>query len=372
MSVVRIATFNVSMEEENYPIEQELEKGSSVLQYHLSTGRNQQMRNIAEILQRTRPDIVLLNEFDFIEDRSKGVDAFQQNYLSIAQHESVSPINYPHIFLAPTNTGAPSPYDFDQDGVASGVGGDAWGFGKYPGQYGMVLLSRFPINKEEARTLQLFKWSDMPGALQPKHPETNQPWFSQEQWQALRLSSKSHWDVPVMVGEKRIHVLAQHPTPPVFDGPENRNGLRNHDELRLTADYLSEETSTYIYDDKGNRGGLSGDRFVILGDLNASIYSDATYPGAMERLLNHPKVNSDFIPTSRAGAAVVPELPYAKEFTAAWKSRADYVLPSKSGFNVIDGAVFWPEKNSPLYRLVESREASSDHRLVWLELEMVD
>ena len=50
--------------------------------------------------------------------------------------------------------------------------------------------------------------------------------------------------------------------------------------------------------------------------------------------------------------------------------RADYVLPSKAGFTITDSGVFWPEKTNPLYPLVGSRGASSDHRLVWIKLEL--
>jgi hypothetical protein len=52
--------------------------------------------------------------------------------------------------------------------------------------------------------------------------------------------------------------------------------------------------------------------------------------------------------------------------------RADYVIPSKAGWRVVDGGVFWPTENDPLYRLVEGRRASSDHRLVWMDLRLVD
>ena len=60
----------------------------------------------------------------------------------------------------------------------------------------------------------------------------------------------------MLVGGKVIHTLVSHPTPPVFDGPEDRNGTRNHDEIRLWSDYVLPSRSGYIYDDEGERGGL--------------------------------------------------------------------------------------------------------------------
>jgi hypothetical protein len=52
--------------------------------------------------------------------------------------------------------------------------------------------------------------------------------------------------------------------------------------------------------------------------------------------------------------------------------RADYVIPSRQGWKVQDAGVFWPTRSDPLYRLVKNRRASSDHRLVWVDLELVD
>ena len=83
-----------------------------------------------------------------------------------------------------------------------------------------------------ARSRQ-FRWADMPGNLIPTD------FYSPEEQAALRLSSKSHWDVPVRIGRRTVHFLVSHPTPPTFDGPEDRNGRRNHDEIRFWADYVA-------------------------------------------------------------------------------------------------------------------------------------
>src|SRR4029450_2753556 len=120
----------------------------------------------------------------------------------------------------------------------------------FPGQYGMVVYSKYPIDLRAARTFQLFKWKDMPGNAMPTD------FYSPEEQAVLRLSSKSHWDVPIRVRGTTVHFLVSHPTPPTFDGPEDRNGRRNHDEIRFWADYITPGKSWYIYDDKGRRGGL--------------------------------------------------------------------------------------------------------------------
>ena len=101
---------------------------------------------------------------------------------------------------------------------------DAYGYGRFPGQYGMALLSRYPILEDQARTFQTLKWSAMPGALRPRG------YYPDDVWRHLRLSSKSHWDVPIGVGMREdgfvVHALCSHPTPPAFDGEEDRNGCR--------------------------------------------------------------------------------------------------------------------------------------------------
>ena len=152
----------------------------------------------------------------------------------------------------------------------------------------------------------------------------------------------------------------------MFDGDEDRNGKRNHDEVRLIADYVANKA--YIYDDNGQKGGLKANsRFVILGDLNAAPEGDKARVETTNQILNNPLINSQFIPQSAGAKEQYPQ-PYAKYFTANWQARVDYVLPSTYGFKIHDGGVFWPTKNSEQYRLIKDRNASSDHRLVWLDL----
>ncbi|MDX1390877.1 MAG: endonuclease/exonuclease/phosphatase family protein, partial [Rheinheimera sp.] len=225
-ATVTFATFNVSMEAQNYLPDGE--KGdATVLAKLLHTDSQPQIKNIAHIIQLTRPDVLLLNEFDYIADSEQGVKAFIRNYLNKAQGDA-KPIDYPYFYYNTVNTGTPSPYDLDNDGIASGTGADAWAFGFYPGQYGMLLLSKYPIDQANVRTFQQFKWKDMPGFL-PTVKADGSPWYSADAWQQFPLSSKSHWDIPLTINGKTVHVLASHPTPPVFDGAENRNGKRNHD-----------------------------------------------------------------------------------------------------------------------------------------------
>ena len=368
-TTLKVATFNVSMEALNYS---EHKRGEPV---NVSTktlanalaSDHQQIKNIAEIIQRVNPDIILLNEFDYLNDNSQALKSFITDYLNVSQ-QGQKAIDFPYYYQAPVNTGVNSGLDIDGDGIKGKLPGDGFGYGHFPGHFGMALLSKYPIDFDQIRSFQHFKWHDMPNALMPMDPTTNKPWYSKETWQALRLSSKSHWDVPVNVNGKTLHVLASHPTPPVFDGPEDRNGKRNHDEIRFWQDYLSAQASAYIYDDKGNKGGIkSGQSFVILGDLNASSVDGDAIETGISTLLANEQIQ-DALPQSTGAKLHAPENINAKHHTAFWRMRADYVLPSKVGLTIKDSGVFWPLPSDDSFRLIKDRKASSDHRLVWLTL----
>lgn len=363
-SPVRVATFNASLNRER----------EGQLVEDLRSGTDPQIRAVASIIQINNPDILLINEFDY-DASGEAVDLFRRLYLEVG-HNGLTPVHYPHAYIAPVNTGVPTGLDLNGDGQAQGPD-DAFGFGQFPGQYGMLLLSRFPIVTGEVRTFQKLLWKSMPGSLMPED------YYSPEAVDALRLSSKSHWDVPVRVGDRVLHVLAAHPTPPSFDGPEDRNGRRNSDEIRLWADYISAgPASNWIVDDAGRRGGLhASERFVILGDYNSDPLDGDSWPGAIDQLLRHPRVR-DSQPTSEGAVQAAqrqagsnaqhrgdPRLDTA-DFSepAPGNLRVDYVLPSKN-ISVSAAAVFWPRQGEPGFELVgEHPFPSSDHRLVRADL----
>ncbi len=376
---VRFATFNASL---NRP-------AAGDLVNHLSHPEvddvyRRQARNVAEVIQRTRPDVLLINEFDF---DPAAADLFRDNFLEVSQN-GAAPITYPYAFIAPSNTGVPSGKDLDNNGSVGG-GNDAFGFGAFPGQFGMVVYSRYPIETDALRTFQTFLWKDMPGNLIPT------PFYSPDEVDILRLSSKSHWDVPIRIGRKTVHFLVSHPTPPVFDGPEDRNGRRNFDEIRFWADYLSSPArGRYIYDDQGRHGGLHpGERFVIAGDQNSDPLDGDSIPGAAQQLLDHPHVNASVAPAS-AGAVEATALQGGANAThrsdpqfdtadfsdtAPGNLRADYVLPRKN-LKITGSAVFWPVQADPLSRLTGvfnfavwgpvTGFPTSDHRLVWVDVDV--
>ena len=388
-STIRFATFNASVNR----------NAQGELVADLATGTDPQLRNVAEIIQRARPDVLLINEFDFVPDE-QAARLFQRNYLSVPQN-GARPIRFGYRFVAPSNTGIASGKDLDNNGQVvttpgSGLyGNDAFGFGEFPGKFGMAVYSRLPIDRRHARTFQHFLWKDMPGALLPDDPATPAPhdWYSPDELAIFRLSSKSHWDLPIELGHgRRVHFLVSHPTPPVFDGPEDRNGTRNHDEIRFWADYITPGVGGYIYDDRGRRGGLHrGEHFVIAGDNNADPFDGDSTQNAIHQLLDNPRINTSVTPTSPGGpeqAALQGGANATHKGNPAFDTadfadtspgnlRADYVLPDRD-IAIRNAFVFWPRSDDPLFRLVGlfnpallpdgNGFPSSDHRLVAADL----
>jgi 3-phytase len=400
---VRLATFNASLNR-NLPGQalSDLSEPFDPDEPDLALrGRRAQAAAVAEIIQRTRPEVLLINEFDYVDGPVTGNELtarFQANYLGVSQNDA-EPIVYDHVFVAPSNTGIASERDLNNNGeivtepLAPGYGDDALGFGEFPGKFGMAVFSQHPIDHAAARTFQNFKWADMPGALLPDDPATEAPadWYDADELAILPLSSKSHWDVPINIGGSTVHFLVSHPTPPVFDGPEDRNGRRNSDEIRLWADYVTPGVGGYIYDDAGVSGGLApGARFVIAGDQNSDPLDGDSIPGSVQQLLDNPRINTTVTPSSVGGTewsdaqdelnddhqsnpafdtADFCDTPAFPPCSGPGNLRADYVLPSRN-LRIVDAAVFWPEPGHPLVYLTGTGfpVPSSDHRLVWVDV----
>ena len=370
---IRFASFNVSFYRKTAgKLIEDLSKEAPLVQ----------PRRVAEVIQRVRPDVLLLNEFDY-DEAGKGIKAFQENLLGISQNGQ-TPIKYPHVYFAPVNTGVPSGVDLNDDNKVEDTGQDAFGYGTFPGQYGMVVLSQHPILKNKVRTFQKFLWKDMPGNLLPvkvdsNNVSTDEPFYSAEATKLFRLSSKSHWDVPIDVEGKTIHFLVAHPTPPVFDKAEDRNGRRNHDEIRMFTDYITPGKADYLYDDKGVKGGLpAGSRFVIAGDMNSDPHDGDSDLKAAEQMTKHPLINHQHTPQSEGGtfAAASQGLKNLKhtgdpkfdtgDFNdkSVGNMRLDYCLPSKT-LSIKKSGIFWPSEDDPNGDL----NKASDHHMVWVDVE---
>jgi hypothetical protein len=163
----------------------------------------------------------------------------------------------------------------------------------------------------------------------------------------------------------------------VFDGPEDRNGTRNHDEIRFWADYISPSRSRYIYDDDGGLSGLTqGAAFVIAGDQNADPFDGDSTAGAAQQLVEHPLINTSSTPASEGAVEATelqgginlehegnPAFDTADFFEPPGNLRADYVLPRRN-LTITGSAVFWPTTSQDGFDLIDA----SDHRLVWIDI----
>lgn len=347
-----------------------------------------------EIIQRIKPNIILINELaydmpggpGYDEKAGPGANAGRlAKILATPLRDGLAPLEMT-AFTAETNTGRASGFDLDRNGEVvtmippysreqtdehRAFGGDAWGFGTFPGQYGMAVLvdTRLKIKSEYVRTFRLFPWSRMPNALLPMRepdadePESDEPesdaplmWYEDEAGTLFRLSSKSHWDIPVeLPNGSTIHVLASHPTPPAFDGSEGRNKKRNHDEIRFWADYV--DNAEYIIDDAKQPGGLpAGSHFVIVGDLNADPDEGSSFDNPIANLL----LTSRHIGPDPEPSSPVQIDRLDADDTARFGLRVDYVLPSKTLGVARTGIWRYPVRGDGSF--------PSDHFPVWADL----
>ncbi|WP_010452148.1 endonuclease/exonuclease/phosphatase family protein [Vibrio rotiferianus] len=371
-----------------------------------------QIRNVAAIIQKNRPDVLMMAEFnnDGIGEDKVALEGFQKNYLSIAQSlegaggdANLEPIEYPYAESYSTNTGLNSGLDLDNNGTAGQLPGDAWGFGFYHGQYAFALMSKYKIDTENTRTFQEFKWKDMENAEIPKIILCDDPskfpegmdcgddWYTADEWEKIRLSSKNHVDAPIIVptenGDEVIHLLMSHPTPPVFDTGKNK--AQNGAEVEFWHHYV--QGKEYFYDDAGNKGGLAeGAKFVMMGDQNLDpLYGDG-FSEIMKALHNDPLVNQNVMngelyPTSFGAAEHAVDSnsahPIPNRITSTFGLAVDYALPS-ANLEVVDSGVYWAasyEEGYPLFvdkRIAdvdgngipgEGKDVSSDHRMIWIK-----
>ncbi len=359
----RIASYNIAM------FGSDAEEVMGQLS-HPDTSRR--FQRLAEVIQEVEPDILVLMEIDY-HSENRITSMFQKNFLEQEWNGS-TPISYDYHYQIVSNTGILSGVDLDGNGTVS-LPNDAFGFGRYPGQYASAILSKYPLDLSSIRSFQKFLWKDMPNAVLPAN-EDGSSYYSEEAMNVFRLSSKNHMDVPVVMPDgSKLHILISHPTPGVFDGPEDRNGKRNHDEIRLWADYIS--GAEYLVDDSGKRGGLqANENFVIIGDLNADPMDGDSYHNAINQLLEHPRVNQmitsgDRIPKSDGGKAHNQRKQDKGDpayDTSFFGLRIDYVIPGKR-LKVLNSGVFWPAPGQKGFDLVANKNAS-DHLLVWADLQL--
>jgi hypothetical protein len=326
---LRIATWNLGLDR----------TGPGLLVDDLSKGEDPQIAAAVRVLVALQADVVLLTAIDY----DRGGVALGL----LAERLAAADLDYPHRFAFRPNTGTQTGFDVDGNGRI-GDARDAQGFGLFSGQGGMAVLSRLPIDAAGARDFSGFLWRDLPGSLSQDAPDLAA---------IQRLATTGFWDVPIITAEGRLHLLAWHATPPVFDGPEDRNGRRNHDEAAFWGLFLNGKLP--MAPPEGP--------FVLLGDGNLDPADGDGRREGIGALLAHPALQ-DPAPRGGHGRSEPDHDGDPALDTVLYDDlgglRLDYVLPG-AGLEVTGSGVLWPPESDAL---TPDLTAASRHFPVWVDI----
>jgi hypothetical protein len=328
---LRIATWNIGFDR----------KGPGLLVQDLSEGDDPQIAAAVRVLVALEADVVLLTAVDY----DRGGIALRL----LAERLAEAGPPYPHRLALRPNTGMQTGFDVDGDG-RTGNARDAQGFGLFSGQGGMAILSRLPLDEAGARDFSAFLWRDLPGSLSDDPPDLAA---------VQRLATTGFWDVPVITDAGPLHLLAWHATPPVFDGPGDRNGRRNHDEAAFWRLFLEGALPMAPADAP----------FVLLGDGNLDPADGDGRREGIGALLAHPALQ-DPEPRGTHGRAEPGQAGDPALDTVLYPDlgglRLDYVLPA-SALRVTAAGVLWPGPDDPLW---PDLQAASRHFPVWVDIDL--
>ncbi|MBP1807233.1 endonuclease/exonuclease/phosphatase family protein [Rubellimicrobium aerolatum] len=301
------------------------------------------------VLSAARPDVLLLTDMDWDGDGAA--------LGALAERLAAQGLDYPYRLALPGNAGLDSGLDLDGDGRLGGPG-DAQGWGRFAGEGGLALLSRWPLG--EARDLSSLLWRDLPGARLPERD--GQPFPSEAARAAQRLSATGHWVVPVETPAGPATLLAWSAAPPIGDGPERRNALRNADELALWSRLLD-----------GDLGPVPAG-IVILGNANLDPADGAGLRAEMTALLADPRLRDprpasdgarDAADPGHSGDPRLDTVDWPEEEGGPGNLRVSYVLPAAE-WRTLGSGVVWPRPGGPL---AAEAEAAGPHRLVWVDID---
>lgn len=230
-------------------------------------------------------------------------------------------LDLPYLFAQRPNTGMSTGLDLDGDGLLGGPR-DAQGYGWFSGQGGQAVLSRYPISLVADFSTVL--WRDAPDTAMR---ETDSGWDIQ------RLSTSAHWALRVDAPAGALDVLTLAATPPLFDGPEDRNGRRNRDEVLLWLHVLEGRVAGY----------QPTHPLVLVGNFNLDPDKGDGLRDTAQQVLDHPALQDP-----------LPGQPTV-EWSGPGEMRVSYVLPS-GDLTVTDAGITLPA------------EGGGPHRLVWVDV----
>ena len=311
---LRIATFNAEL----------TRRGPGLLLRDIKRGKDEQVDAFITLITEVRPDVIALQGIDY--------DLRRTALIAFIATLSNAGLTYPHHFTSPPNAGQSSGLDLNGNGTL-GDADDAHGFGRYNGMGGMAVLSRFPIDEDAVEDFTPMLWRDLSGHIYPT--ENGAPFAGEEVFAAHRLSSRGHWVVPIQTPDQgTLQLMTFHATPPIYDGDEDRNGRRNHDEVAFWLDYLEYDTNAQP--------------FILAGTANIDPKQGSGRRKAIKTLLASPILQNPFddSPTADFRNPLPGDL------------RVDYLLPSKDWRVVANGMVSAPK--------------ASRHSLLWVDVTRAD
>lgn len=320
---IRVATFHTELERE----------GPGLLYRDIITAKSKDVASDLTAILEAQADVLLLQGIDH-DGEGRAITALRDTLTAAG-------LEYPFVFAPPSNRGVLAGVDLDGDGALR-LPEDGQGYGAFRGQGAMALLSRFPVRAEDALDFTGFLWSDLPDARLPAHPDGS-PFPTARARSVQRLSTTGHWVVPVDTPDGRLDVFAFHATPPVFDGAEDFNGLRNADEISFWRHYLD-----------GRLGDIDPAPFVILGVANLDPELGEGHRKILSDFLSDPRL-TDPKPLGTKGLATVdwPSVTPPRQ-------RVDYALPASS-LTVLGSGIVWP-----------SGPDAGRHGLVWVDVALPD
>ena len=327
---VRIATYNANL----------TRGGPGLVLQAIRKGVDPQVTAATTVLAQTDADIILITGIDF--------DAQAAALTALSDH---LPKPYPfHLALRP-NSGLPTGLDLDHNGKL-GEPRDAMAYGRFAGAGGMAILSRYPIDDQNIRAFTDFLWKDLPNADLP-------PDLADDAKAIQRLSTSGHYDVPILVTpDHPLHLLVWSATPPVFDGPDDRNGRRNADETAFWLDLLH---GTLPFPPPAAP-------FILLGETNLDPVDGSGRHQPLRDLITLPTLQDPkprgTASRSDAGQTGDPALDTAFYPKGVGGLRVDMILPS-ANLHVTGSGVIWPPDIDPLSATLT---AASRHFPVWVDI----
>jgi hypothetical protein len=325
---LRIATYNIDP----------WTKGPGLVLQSLQRGGTPEQIAAVQVIARLDADVLLLTGIDY--DLRGATLAALQNRLALA--------GAPYAYLLPLrpNTGIATGLDLNGNGILAEPA-DAQAYGRWSGEGGMAVLSRLPIDLENIRDFSGLLWKDLRGNLSPPDTPATQ-----------LLSTSGAYEVPIILPNgETLRLLAYYASPPIFDGPEDRNGRRNHDE---TAFWLHLLAGDLIF-------APPKPPFVVIGQPNLDPFDGSGRRQAIHDLLHHPALQdpeprgtSTRQDPKKNGDTAMDTALYPK----IGGLRVEVILPSID-LNVTDAGVIWPPDTDPF---TATLTLASRHHPLWVDI----